>query len=208
MLQLVTQFEQGLVQQWQCSVSCQTSAPGQWPCNTHNDYYTPTCPQELTWMQSMDDAEKQAQKRWVTHVWESALLALHRPAAVCLPVMAAVVSLRTGAEFLEALLAHHNQHAVISAWSGESFLPGQRHWWLIRSVMGWERLCCHQRLGRSPGESTASAAHDRWDFSGSLLAHGFTGPSSALEQARASGSGMRRSWSVRGSMEQRHCTAS
>ena len=72
-------------------------------------------------MQSMDDAEKQAQKRWVTHVWESALLALHRPAAVCLPVMAAVVSLRMGAEFLEALLAHHHQHAVISAWSGESF---------------------------------------------------------------------------------------
>ena len=85
-------------------------------------------------MQSMDDAEKQAQKRWVTHVWESALLALHRPAAVCLPVMAAVVSLRTGAEFLEALLAHHNQHAVISTWSGETFVPGERHRWLMRSI--------------------------------------------------------------------------
>ena len=88
-------------------------------------------------MQSMDDAEKQAQKRWVTHVWESALLALHRPAAVCLPVMAAVVSLRTGAEFLEALLAHHNQHAVISAWSGESFVSRAKGAaWLITSIGG------------------------------------------------------------------------
>lgn len=80
------------------------------------------CPalQELTWMASVDDQEKQSSKSWLRHAVESALIALDRPAGFLVPVGAAVVSIKAVSSFLDALLVHQTENAFLGKWASES----------------------------------------------------------------------------------------
>ena len=80
------------------------------------------CPalQELTWMASVDDQEKQSSKSWLRHAVESALIALDRPAGFLVPVGAAVVCIKAVSSFLDALLLHQAEHAFLGEWASES----------------------------------------------------------------------------------------
>ncbi len=81
------------------------------------------CPalQELTWMASVDDQEKQSSKSWLRHAVESALIALDRPAGFLVPVGAAVVCIKAVSSFLDALLVHQTENAFLGEWASESF---------------------------------------------------------------------------------------
>jgi len=82
------------------------------------------CPalQELTWMASVDDQEKQSSKSWLRHAVESALIALDRPAGFLVPVGAAVVCIKAVSSFLDALLVHQTENAFLGEWASESSL--------------------------------------------------------------------------------------
>lgn len=82
------------------------------------------CPalQELTWMASVDDQEKQSSKSWLRHAVESALIALDRPAGFLVPVGAAVVCIKAVSSFLNALLVHQTENAFLGEWASESSL--------------------------------------------------------------------------------------
>ncbi len=77
------------------------------------------CPalQELTWMASVDDQEKQSSKSWLRHAVESALIALDRPAGFLVPVGAAVVCIKAVSSFLDALLVHQTENAFLGEWA-------------------------------------------------------------------------------------------
>ncbi|KAL0035679.1 hypothetical protein WJX79_007913 [Trebouxia sp. C0005] len=73
--------------------------------------------EELTWMASVDDQEKQSSKSWLRHAVESALIALDRPAGFLVPVGAAVVSIKAVSSFLDALLVHQTENAFLGKWA-------------------------------------------------------------------------------------------
>lgn len=73
--------------------------------------------EELTWMASVDDQEKQSSKSWLRHAVESALIALDRPAGFLVPVGAAVVCIKAVSSFLDALLLHQAENAILGEWA-------------------------------------------------------------------------------------------
>ena len=83
------------------------------------------CIQEVTWMASVDDQEKQSSKSWLRHVLESALIALNRPAGFLVPVGAAVVCVAATSSFLDAFLLHQAESAVLGDWA--SRFPWSAH---------------------------------------------------------------------------------
>lgn len=75
--------------------------------------------QELTWMASVDDQEKQSSKSWLRHTLESAIIAVNRPAGFLVPVGAAVLCIRAISSFLDALLVHQSEIAFLGDWPSE-----------------------------------------------------------------------------------------
>ncbi|KAL3136343.1 hypothetical protein ABBQ38_005605 [Trebouxia sp. C0009 RCD-2024] len=73
--------------------------------------------EEVTWMASVDDQEKQSSKSWLRHALESALIALDRPAGFLVPVGAAVVCIRALCSFLNALLVYQAEDAILGKWA-------------------------------------------------------------------------------------------